>query len=409
MTAMVSTVSDKPSKPTLCVAGKNDIAVNGLAYLRKHFNHLDICFLPNPSDTGVDTWQKSFRKYAEDSGTRQARIEELYSLEDLIFLSLEYSELIDTTKFKTSKLFNIHFSLLPKYKGMYTSALPIIHGEEFSGVTLHKIDDGIDTGGEIIEQIQFRIEPEDTARDLYFKYLENGFTLIRNNFEKLISGNFTAQAQPAVNASYFSKKSIDYKNLKINFFKTAFEVKNQFRGFTFREYQLPTYEGWEISRAEILTERSRAKPGTPTLETDTFFIVSTIDYDIKLLKDHYKLLWQSCESGNSQNLSLVLNKIPDLNLFNNKGWNALIIATYNGHLNMVYQLIDAGADIQSKNPNGTTLLMYALSHFQKTQDHKLFEFLLRRGADTTSKDRYGKTLKDYVYEKNCPQLLRFLD
>ena len=53
---------------------------------------------------------------------------------------------------------------------MYTSALPIINNELETGVTLHKIDSGIDTG-DIIDQIKFKIENNFTARDLYFKYL----------------------------------------------------------------------------------------------------------------------------------------------------------------------------------------------------------------------------------------------
>ena len=58
-----------------------------------------------------------------------------------------------------------------------------------------------------------------------------------------------------MNTSYFSKNAIDYKNLRINFYKTAFEVRNQFRAFTFREYQMPKFENWEISKVEILGDR----------------------------------------------------------------------------------------------------------------------------------------------------------
>ena len=74
-----------------------------------------------------------------------------------MFISLEYHRLIDPLKFVTSKLYNPHFSLLPAYKGMYTSALPLLNDEKDAGVTLHHIDSGIDTG-DIIDQIIFPIE-----------------------------------------------------------------------------------------------------------------------------------------------------------------------------------------------------------------------------------------------------------
>ena len=393
---------------TICLAGKNNIAVNGLNLLVKKYNQFDICFLPNPTDNGLDGWQASLKRLGNELKIKETTIEELYEIEELLFLSLEYSELINTTKFKSKKLFNIHFSLLPEYKGMYTSALPIINGEEYSGVTLHKIDDGIDTG-EIIEQIKFNIEPDDTARDLYFKYLENSFVLFQNNLDNLINDTYKTIEQPASQSTYFSKKSIDYKNININFFKTAFEIKNQFRAFTFREFQMPTFENWEIYKTEIVNVRSKIKPGIKIFENEEFFIVSTIDYNIKLFKDYYKLFWSYCENGDYENLSSIIHKIPNINLPNVKNWTAIIIATYNGHLNIVKSLTKFGADINSTNKNGTTLLMYALSYFQRTQDSEIFEFLLESGSDSNSKDKNNKSLKDYIIQNNCEQLLKHLD
>ncbi len=111
---------------TVCIAGKNNIAVNGLKHIIDNYSEeFNICYLPNPSDDGIDTWQLSFLKFANEHNIPRASLEELYLLENLIFISLEYSEILKTKKFKTHQLYNIHFSLLPKYKGMYTSALPI--------------------------------------------------------------------------------------------------------------------------------------------------------------------------------------------------------------------------------------------------------------------------------------------
>ena len=69
---------------------------------------------------------------------------------------------------------------------MYTSAMPIINGEQESGVTLHKSDNGIDTG-DIIDQLCFKITANYTARDLYYKYLDYGFDLFKNNIEALLN------------------------------------------------------------------------------------------------------------------------------------------------------------------------------------------------------------------------------
>lgn len=63
---------------------------------------------------------------------------------------------------------NIHNSPLPKYRGMLPNFWQMFHGEESVGVTVHKIDKGIDTG-DIIRQDYVPIEPADTLNDLIIK------------------------------------------------------------------------------------------------------------------------------------------------------------------------------------------------------------------------------------------------
>lgn len=241
----------------LCIAGKNNIAVNSLDYLLNELNYpqKDICVVLNKSDAGVDTWQKSLKKYAQDNNVEIKILEDVYGIDDLIFISLEFDRIIKTEFFKTEKIYNIHFSLLPAYKGMYTSALPIINGEKYSGVTLHKIDNGIDTG-DIIDQIRFEIDINDTSRDLYMKYLKNAFVLFKNNIKKILEEDIMSVPQSLMGASYFSKKAIDYANLKIDYKKTSFEIYNQLRAFIFPEFQLPKIDNDEIYKVELTSKKS---------------------------------------------------------------------------------------------------------------------------------------------------------
>lgn len=269
----------------ICIAGKNNIAISGAAFLLTNnlVESSDLFVLFNQSDTGVDSFQKSFKKFCLEEKLRQTSLEEVYSIKDLILISLEFDRIIAVNKFASRRLYNIHFSLLPKYKGMYTSSLPILHGENYSGVTLHEIDDGIDTG-DIIDQIKFEIGDEDTARDLYFKYIHFGIKLFKQNIEKLLSGSFSKTPQPALGSTYYSKKSIDYSNLEIDLRKTAFEVRNQIRAFCFKEYQIPQVEGFAVSSAKILNIKSTQKPGTVVNETKNYIEIATVDYNLRLCK-----------------------------------------------------------------------------------------------------------------------------
>src|SRR5690606_13123102 len=102
---------------------------------------------------------------------------DLYNIENLLFLSLEYDRIIRPEIFKSSKLYNLHFSLLPAYKGVFTSILPILNGERQTGVTLHKIDNGIDTG-DIIFQKNIDITEDINSLQLYKRYSDIGYKLL---------------------------------------------------------------------------------------------------------------------------------------------------------------------------------------------------------------------------------------
>ncbi|MCX7747167.1 MAG: formyltransferase family protein [Clostridia bacterium] len=260
----------------LCIAGKNNIAVNSLDYIitNRIVDRDQICAIPNNCDTGLDGWQLSLKGYCNKNNIRIVSLEEIYDNDDILFLSLEFEKLIRTFKFKSNKLFNIHFSKLPKYRGMYTSAWPILNGETVTGVTLHKIDDGIDTG-DIIDQIDINIDINYTSRDLYFKYNEEGYNLLVRNIHKLIEANYSAFKQSNEDASYYSKKSINYKELNINFSTSALEIHNQLRAFIFKEYQLPTVNGQNIEKS-CLTNR-KATLANKIIEHSEYFEISGTD------------------------------------------------------------------------------------------------------------------------------------
>tara|TARA_B100000287_G_scaffold298944_1_gene282142 strand:- start:904 stop:1725 length:822 start_codon:yes stop_codon:yes gene_type:complete len=268
---------------TIIVAGKNDIACNVLKYLTtKEKDENKILALPNENDSGIDNWQKSFKKTALDNNVKIIDLKDAYKIENSIFLSCEFDKIINPNLFATKKIYNIHFSKLPQYKGMYTSCLPILLNEKETGVTLHEIDKGIDTG-DIIDQITFPILPEDVALDLYKKYTDFGFKIFINNINKLISGKYISYKQPIENSSYYSLNSVDF-NSKIDYRKTAQQIKNQIHARSFIHFQLPKFKDISIIRAEIINCKSMGKIGEIVEENDEYIIINSIDYNVKLFK-----------------------------------------------------------------------------------------------------------------------------
>ena len=269
-------------KINICIAGNLNIAVECTKYVLKNFKNIQLYAVFNSNDKGKDTFQKSFKKFCKNNKMiKFININDAYQIPDLIFISLHYDKIIKTEKFKSNKLFNIHFSLLPKYKGMHTTAWPIIMGEKFSGVTLHKIDNGIDTG-DLISQIKFKIHIFDNAENIFLKYIKYGVLLFKKQISKIIKNKIKMTKQSELNSTYYSKDSINFKNLKINFNKTAFEVHNQIRAFIFDYYQLPVVKGFKILKSKILKSKSKIKPGKIEVLHGKFLKVSTIDYNLLL-------------------------------------------------------------------------------------------------------------------------------
>lgn len=98
---------------------------------------------------------------------------------------------------------NFHPSLLPKNRGWYPSVWPFIDGSP-AGVTLHKIDQGADTGP-IIAQKELKIDETDTAGTLYRRSQEEIVELFKETWPKLYKG-IILQKQDEKQATYHTKK-----------------------------------------------------------------------------------------------------------------------------------------------------------------------------------------------------------
>jgi methionyl-tRNA formyltransferase len=99
---------------------------------------------------------------------------------------------------------NYHPSLLPKYRGGSAINWAVINGEQETGVTIHFIDEGVDTGP-IVLQEKVAITDDDTVKSLYFgKLYPLGITMICQAVRLIGSGQAVAVPQDEADASYQS-------------------------------------------------------------------------------------------------------------------------------------------------------------------------------------------------------------
>ena len=378
----------------ICIAGKNQIAVDGLRLALSKFQSGQVVACPNDHDDGRSTWQPSLRRYALELGVPIISLDDAAGERDLLFISLEVNRIIRPEQFLSRRLFNIHFSKLPAYKGVYTSAWPILNGETDSGVTLHRIDAGIDTG-ELVAQRTFSLAPDETARSLYFKYLGEGFALLRDQLDGLISDTASSQLQSNNGSTYYSKSSINYSELTLDLNQTAFTLDRQVRAYSFREFQQPHIHGMPAASVAATDKRSARRPGRVLRQTSEGMLISTVDYDAWIVRDRSMELLKLVEDGNHEAIAGNVGLKPFVDVPSRRGWTPLMMASFKGDVATCRSLLQLGAEVDKGNCNGTTALMYAKEYGESTGDFTICEALLDSGAKICATDNFGKSVLDY--------------
>lgn len=125
-----------------------------------------------------------------------------------VLISINYLFLIEQNLIKIPEIiaFNVHGSLLPKYRGRTPHVWSIINNEKKTGITAHIIDTGCDTGN-IIEQIEIPIENNDTGASLLKKYEKLYFSLILRVLKKVKDNTLITFPQDNSKATYFGKRN----------------------------------------------------------------------------------------------------------------------------------------------------------------------------------------------------------
>jgi len=155
-------------------------------------------------------------------------IQLLHELELDLFIVVAYgnmipAHLLDVTKFGW---FNLHFSLLPRFRGAAPVQHTLLTGETQSGVTLFKIQAGMDDGP-IHSQIQYNISDDDDAQTMLSNLAEIGTDLIDQALSEVINGKLVLRDQNHELATYASK--LQSIHSKIDWHKSAMEIRNLVR------------------------------------------------------------------------------------------------------------------------------------------------------------------------------------
>ena len=158
-------------------------------------------------------------------------IAELRALKPDLIVVVAYGHILPPAILELPKFgcLNVHTSLLPKYRGAAPIQWAIANGETETGVTVMKMDAGLDTGP-IISQRRTTILPEDDSAMLHDRLADLGAELLVETVPDYVAGRIQPQPQPAEGASYAPK--IKKEDGRIDWKLPAKTIWNRLRAFT---------------------------------------------------------------------------------------------------------------------------------------------------------------------------------
>ena len=166
--------------------------------------------------------------------------------------------------------FNLHASLLPKYRGAAPIHWALLNGDQESGVTTFFLKKRVDTGN-IILQRKLTISPEDNLHSLYDKLCILGADLVLETADAIAAGSIVEHSQNNALATPAPKVTPETQTL--NFTQSAEQCHNRVRAFAPSPGAFTYRNG---SRLKILlsqVQETQGEPGTISeISTDSFSI-----------------------------------------------------------------------------------------------------------------------------------------
>ncbi|MBQ1027058.1 methionyl-tRNA formyltransferase [Verrucosispora sp. WMMA2044] len=171
---------------------------------------------------------------------------------------------------------NLHFSLLPAWRGAAPVQHAVLHGDELTGASVFHLEEGLDTGP-VYGTLTDEIRPGDTSGDLLERLAHSGAGLLVAVLDALEDGTARAEPQPADGVSLAPKLTVE--DARVRWGDPAFAVDRRIRACTpapgpwttFRDERVklgpvtPAPDAPDLKPGELLVEKARVLAGTATV------------------------------------------------------------------------------------------------------------------------------------------------
>ncbi len=258
----------------IILCGKNDSAVHCLQFLVERGDQ--VWAVGTRSDDGNDGWQRSLKRAAvrlrvpfdqpaniNDAGF----IKRLADLRSSVLVSIQYDQILQGPLFEAigCPCINLHFSLLPRNRGVAPIAWAVLSGDRETGATMHLMVRSV-YAGDIITQRAVPIAPDDTARQVYDKVAMSAVEVFKACYPFSPEQLAARQPQDPSVSSYHKYGEFDFSRRRIDWGRPVGELHRWLRSMIFPPLQYPevVVNGRTMAVARIgpqIIDSSATRPG----------------------------------------------------------------------------------------------------------------------------------------------------
>lgn len=156
-------------------------------------------------------------------------------------------------------MLNLHFSLLPRWRGAAPVARALMAGDTMTGATIIRIDQGLDTGDVLTAQA-IDVQPNEDAGSLTHRLSEIGASLVVNSIEGYLSGSIEPVPQSDEGLTYASKLTPADRRLSTEL--SPGELVNRVRGLAPRPGATMQFEDETVKVLVAAASEADVEPGT---------------------------------------------------------------------------------------------------------------------------------------------------
>jgi methionyl-tRNA formyltransferase len=193
---------------TVLLVGKGPSALSALDSLAAKFNVAGVIRNARPSGGQQDEVQRRADELdvpvLTDTSVRAVEQAIIKYRPDCAVVS-SYDRILSTRILALSRFVNVHYSPLPRYRGMAAVQWGILNGEAEFGITIHVITKDLDAGN-VLYQDRIAADPDETAADIYSRLNEIQHRVLGETVERYLGG-YAGVAQDAAAATYACARS----------------------------------------------------------------------------------------------------------------------------------------------------------------------------------------------------------